>query len=310
MQRSRIVKAIFIGGCDRSGTTMLASMLGVSNQVLVTPESQFKIDLLETPKEILQSNYLWRLKIWGLPAGAVKDLFWDSEKSGKAMMAELLTEYAGKHNHAPDFKYWVDHTPANLKSFMPLVKHYERAKFIHMVRDGRAVAASVIPLEWGPNNVWEAADWWLNKLSFGFAIQTLYPQKILMVKYEDLVASPEMELERICNFTGIEYSEEMITGGGYNVPKYTRKQHRLVGKKPDTDRILDWKSTLTPGEIEIFEFKAHGMLELLGYQCVYTRPKTPSRFKRFRMWISANVLQVYKKLIRKGRIRLSNMEWS
>ena len=75
----------------------------------------------------------------------------DTDKSGKAMMAEVLKAYAGSLNHHLDFKYWVDHTPVNLKFFMHLVKHYERAKFIHIVRDGRAVASSVIPLEWGPN---------------------------------------------------------------------------------------------------------------------------------------------------------------
>ena len=37
---------IFIGGCPRSGTTMLASMLGCASDTIVTPESHFKEQLL------------------------------------------------------------------------------------------------------------------------------------------------------------------------------------------------------------------------------------------------------------------------
>ena len=36
-------KSIFIGGCDRSGTTMLGSMLGMGTGCVTTPESFFKM---------------------------------------------------------------------------------------------------------------------------------------------------------------------------------------------------------------------------------------------------------------------------
>ena len=35
-------KLVFIGGCPRSGTTMLGAMLGSASQHIATPESQFK----------------------------------------------------------------------------------------------------------------------------------------------------------------------------------------------------------------------------------------------------------------------------
>ena len=42
------MKTIFIGGCARSGTTLLGAMLGVHKECLTTPESQFKFEALGT----------------------------------------------------------------------------------------------------------------------------------------------------------------------------------------------------------------------------------------------------------------------
>ncbi|MBD3360653.1 hypothetical protein GF366_02510, partial [Candidatus Peregrinibacteria bacterium] len=40
------MKYIFIGGCPRSGTTMLGSLLGAHPEALCIPESQFKTDVM------------------------------------------------------------------------------------------------------------------------------------------------------------------------------------------------------------------------------------------------------------------------
>ena len=40
------MKCIFIGGADRSGTTMLASLLSKIEKSVVTPESLFKNEVL------------------------------------------------------------------------------------------------------------------------------------------------------------------------------------------------------------------------------------------------------------------------
>ncbi len=41
---------VFIGGCDRSGTTLLGAMLGATPNAVVTPESPFKIKIIENIK--------------------------------------------------------------------------------------------------------------------------------------------------------------------------------------------------------------------------------------------------------------------
>ncbi len=204
---------------------------------------------------------------------------------------------------------WIDHTPANIRNVTKLVEHFGDAKFVHIVRDGRAVASSVLPLEWGPNNILDVADWWLGKLSFGLAACSVMPDKVRMIKYEALVEHPERELPSLCNFLGIAYSERMLTGQGFHVPGYTRRQHALVGRKPDISRLYDWREKLTAREVEMFEFKAGELLRLMGYVVAGGPLCRPSKSERFRLWLKHGHLNVLKKkIMRRMRVRLGKGE--
>jgi Sulfotransferase family len=60
--------------------------------------------------------------------------------------------------------WWVDHTPTNLRFARLLTAWFPEARFIHIVRDpGRA--ASVMPLNWGPNTITEAALFWKRRMA-------------------------------------------------------------------------------------------------------------------------------------------------
>ncbi len=269
------MRPIFIGGCDRSGTTMLGAMLGAGSGNLCTPESQFIVKVHE--KAALKgrgndSAFLaralvdhWRFKIWGLDVAPEEAV----SAAGKGSFRDLVEWVVGRYGEkagrsAPEV--WIDHTPWNLRYGLLLDKLFPEGKFIHIVRDGRGVASSVIPLDWGPNNVRDAAHWWLEKLSYGLAAESsLGTGRILRVHYEKLLQDPEGELQRICAFAGIEYQPEMCRGE-FNVPGYTARQHRLVGKAPDKGRAEGWVDSLSGREVEVFEMIAGQMLGYLGYR--------------------------------------------
>ena len=68
-----IKRAIFIGGCVRSGTTLRGAMLGAPADCAGVPESQFKAQLLKDPRLVtpesihaVLANH-WRFKLWDLP---------------------------------------------------------------------------------------------------------------------------------------------------------------------------------------------------------------------------------------------------
>ncbi len=270
------MKLVFIGGAQRSGTTMLGSMFGAHSSCICIPESQFTIDAykrLANKKDVvtmgdiftLVRNHL-RFRYWGLDVGqdipaeiaSYQDLF--------LWLVQRYAEKAGK----PAAGLCVDHTPLNIKNADILFDLFPRAKMIHLVRDGRAVSASIMPLDWGPNTIDRSASSWKKKIQRGLRVEASYgSERVKRVRYEDIVLDPENTIKELCTFLDISFEPAMIQGGEFRVPVYTAKQHQLVGKEPATDRIEAWKNSLTAREVELFENIAGDTLLQLGYPVLY-----------------------------------------
>ncbi|MFV1966843.1 MAG: sulfotransferase [Pirellulaceae bacterium] len=306
---------IFIGGCSRSGTTLLGSMLGAHPRAITTPESPFKIHPLVaryrhhgcrlTRKDIELLIDDWFLAIWRLSLDPHKLMAEIDPPTPRAVVTWLVTAYAERQGKR-QFETWVDHTPANIRYVKTLQEHFPGARFIHLVRDGRAVAASVMKLDWGPNTPKEAAQWWTSYVAYGLAAEhALSDQQILRVRYEDLLAEPVETLERITAFCGIDFDEDMLTACGFRVPEYTARQHRLVGQPLCRERIDAWKSELREREIDIFEYYTGEALAYLGYPLAFDRlAGPPSTYEKLSMEFRETTLRCWNKCrfaIRKRR---------
>lgn len=269
------LRPVFIGGCPRSGTTLLGAMLVAHPDCLATPESQFKTDLLGAwergdlsgGQEAI-SAYLakhWRFRLWGIdpPQGVRSGV--PSERALVETVQQAVQEYGRKVDRA-NARNWVDHTPANLRWAAQLGELFPGAKFIHLVRDARAVAASVLPLDWGPNTPMAAARWWLSELSHGLLAERAQPASgCLRVRYEDLVLEPEETLRGIADFLEFETLPSMTDTDGFMPPRYTQPQHEKVGQPIDSSRVDAWRQTLKPRQIEQLEYFLGDVLQALGY---------------------------------------------
>jgi hypothetical protein len=178
-----------------------------------------------------------------------------------------IVEQYGHRVGKPQPAIWVDHTPANILNADFLFDLYPGAKLLHLVRDGRAVAASVIKLDWGPNRVDKAAAWWASRLAYGFAAELQHgPERVMRVCYEELVSDPVGTLQAVCNFLELDYHEEMVGGVGFQIPAFSSQGHALVGSRPDRSRIMAWQSELSPRQIEIIESIVGDLLHDLEYE--------------------------------------------
>jgi hypothetical protein len=155
-----------------------------------------------------------------------------------------------------------------------------------LIRDGRAVGASVLPLHWGPSNILEAAASWSRQVAAGLAAETssIFEGRIRRVCYESLVSDPLTTVAGLCEFCEIGFEESMIDGKGFSVPRHAQDQHWLVGTTPQVSRADNWKLRLSARQIEIFEAEAGGLLQLLGYATDYW-PRAAAR-TRYEAWLS------------------------
>lgn len=273
------MRPIFIGGCGRSGTTLLGAMLGSHPRYLATPEAKFNIAAytyclqqrsaydIPTALEAIQTHWSYRL------LGLDLDLAAWMRQTPNASYGDLIrwiVAHYGCRVGKPDPSVWIDHTPGSILHTRLLLELYPDAKILHLVRDARAVAASVVRMDWGPNTVDRATHWWIHKLAHGFAAELDHgPERILRVHYEDLVRDPAHTLRHICAFLDIDYHDEMVNGSGFHVPVFASQGHTLVGSRPDASRSEAWRSELSPRQIEIIESIAGTLLRYLGYPMIY-----------------------------------------
>lgn len=304
------VKTVFIGGCPRSGTTMLGSILGSANGCIATPESQFKQTIPVSlngrweegmrKKEFyaaLKKNF--RFKLWGIavPETSLPDVL--SVDDYRKALVSLVDAYARKENKN-QWQCWIDHTPLNIQKPLILLKTFPEAKFIHLVRDPRAVAASILPLDWGPHSALDAAHFWAQRISFGQALESAHPDKCIRVYYEDILTSPEKTIRRVCDFCGIEFEENMLQGRDFRIPDYTKKQHRLVGSIPDAHRLNAWQGVLDIWQVAVIEVIVGDLMELMGYK-KYFSDNVPHR--SFPRKIAQKLKTIYPYLNKKIHFR-------
>ena len=100
---------------------------------------------------------------------------------------------------------------------------FPTARFVHLIRDGRAVAYSLTRVDWWEDGVvwwygdtprrwrerggdpWElAAIHWVRELaSIGEGLGAVAPERQLELRYEELVAEPVAVLRRVAGFAGL-----------------------------------------------------------------------------------------------------------
>jgi hypothetical protein len=286
---------------------MLGSLLGAAHGVVAIPEAQFVADLApsdpqrrEKLADILgRFERHYRFRIWNHDLG-------NDRPAGKGTHADavrwLVTHYAAAQGRA-GISHWVDHQPGHVREMERLAAHFPGLRTIHMVRDGRAVAASILPLDWGPNQIHSAANFWAQRVAMGLALRHyLGEERWHQVRYEDLVTDPHRELSRICAFLGLEYDPSMADGQGFAVPRFTRGQHALVGQRPDRTRLDGWRDVLLPRQVEIFEALVGPLLTYLGYPRDHDCARLPSIAEKMRLtaadqWLALANRRTFRKRV-------------
>ncbi|MDQ3103060.1 MAG: sulfotransferase [Actinomycetota bacterium] len=115
-----------------------------------------------------------------------------------------------------------------------VVDLFPSARFIHVIRDGRDVVASLVQMRHPGGDPWtsfeEAHYVWNSHVTYArdFAINAS-PGTVLEVRYEELVADDLLLAERMCDFLGLECHSK--------VAQFCEEQQR--GRTPLSDPTRD-----------------------------------------------------------------------
>jgi hypothetical protein len=279
-------RPLFFVSAGRSGTTLLRSMLVAGGEIAIPPETQTVhvaarrfstlqhlgwADLSRLIIALFESHrnfHIWQVNlneayqsVTNMPA---------AERSLARIVDHIYLAYA--HQQFPEATKWGDQSPIHTFYWPWILRVFPRARFIHMVRDGRDAIASMY--ERGKHlkrgmSLEEATYRWTTSIDRVLALQEhLGEGEVLEVRYEDLVREPEGTLANICAFSGLEFKNEMLEF--WRLPSTLEHRyheyHRNIAKPVFTDSIGKWTERLSPSEQEYVLDASSKWLRLLGYQ--------------------------------------------
>ncbi len=161
-------------------------------------------------------------------------------------------------------KIWGDKTPSYITQ-VPLIKSiFPEARFIHIIRDVRDYSLSM-NTAWGKNMV-RATDRWVDGINIFRQNIEDYGEKIMELRYEDLLDNPAKDLHRICAFLGLKFDNRMLElGTPCENLGATQKKKEIV--KNNKQKFL---TEMTSKQRKSIECIAKPLLKEYGYQVNYT----------------------------------------
>jgi len=253
---------IFIGGSGRCGTTLMRTMLNSHSRIHCGPERK-----LITSISAFRNQWVINLQQYLSDSGVSVNAL------DEATAAFIETLMKSTSDGSPRI---AEKTPTVLLHAKFISSSFPRAKFIHLIRDARAVVASLLRQDWMDVNtgkplefcesVEAATQYWIDMVVAIRSECSEMGESYLEVRYEDLVLDSKVVSNTVLAFLGEPWEDGLL--------EHHQHQHELpesesssndVMRPVYTGAVYRWKDDLTPEQIATIESMAGPLLRELGY---------------------------------------------
>jgi len=282
---ARTTEPFFLVGSERSGTTLLRLMLSHHPRVSCAPEFEFLVDRIgedgrfpdvERYRHYLATNRVFR------PHGLLVDAALDYPELARSFLAQFAAREE-KEVHGATCHHAFHHLP----------EIWPGARFVHLLRDGRDVARSCIGMGWA-GNVWYGVQRWIDAQAAWNRLTDRIPEeRLLEVRYEDLILRPQETLEGVCRFLGVEFD-----------PAVFDYAETSTYDRPDPSLVAQWRRKLSADELALLEARIGPMLRTRGYVDSGVPPARVTAWRRVGLYLDN---RLYGFRFRSGRYGLKNV---
>ena len=277
-------QVFFVVGVAKSGTTWLQKVLDGHPSVSCNGEGHFCDNLLpllrdatEKYRAILQERNQRMYK----GDGGYPLLNGDHLNS---LFAFAVAMVLGEQSRGKSVLSIGEKTPGHIRYMTQLSELFPRAKFLHIVRDGRDVVVSgwlhnlrvdekETRKSFGDFSVYvrHVAGIWNRQIHMARAFAAAHPERYLEFNYEELHRDPNPIIERIFRFIGVDSSPAVVelslqAGAFEQLSRGRKRGEEDLGSHYRKGVVGDWKSHFDQASINIFMQQAGALLRELGYE--------------------------------------------
>ena len=272
----------FILCTERTGSSLLCLMLNLHPEIISPSEEPFALYLYPKYHKIVtwtDENIASYVEDFFLLAEKNMDLYFTQRAIFHAELLankNLLTYerivkisylnfYDSDQKNKSSVRVIVDKQIKYVYHLDKIQHLFPSAKFLLLVRDVRdnIVSKSIRKLNWNKHPFFLASIW-----KGAYARMLALPEnKRLILKFDDLIQSPESALKKTCSFLSLEFSSSMLNTEGVFEnyidsqkekldPAFTEKLlafHSGIRSPLDSKKIGQYKDLLTPKDLKVIE---------------------------------------------------------
>jgi hypothetical protein len=304
---------VFIVGMNGSGTTMLldslcrhSALYGFPRETRLIPHLirvSGQYEPLSDPANFVRLwKYVTGLAQFRLANGGVPQPLPPDWQTCSRNLAGLLNMLLLKFAQPTGKTRWCEKSPQYAHHMLALLRLFPGARFVHVIRDGRDCARSF-------HRRWQRSPEltitrWKQLLQHARAQRNALGTRYLEVRFEELTASPEVWMKRICEFLELPFEAAVLESS---------RPYLSSSRKTGSLQINSgqWRAHFSVRRVRRLESIAGRLLAEHGYATSLPEADLTPGIWRQRGWKAADALRQQLREIRlKLRGRIARPWWS
>jgi len=201
-------RPLFIVGAVRSGTTLTRDLLRRVPNFICPEETHFFrwSEPFRTPHSYhpYRNNQLLKKhrEMDGVGAEDFEKLL-NQSRTKAELQRNYITALARAKGITTPYR-WFDKTPQNVYGAALIAQELPRARFLNLVRHPLNVVASLrLGRQVKIPDIFGACNYWVEAVQIMATLETAFPDRVLTIRYEDLVGDVPGAMARILDHAGV-----------------------------------------------------------------------------------------------------------
>jgi hypothetical protein len=267
---------ILVTGADRSGTTLLYTLLASHPRIMMVRRTNLwrwfdgKFGDLADRANLEQCLEMMmryeRLSVLDLDPPSIVAEFETGEPTYGRLFETLFSQQASRL----DYPRWGDKSLHTELAADRVFSEWPHARMIQVIRDPRDRYASVLGrADPETNRNASIVARWIRSTRAALRNRDRYPDRYLVLRYEDLVADPETRTREVCRFVGEEFDPVMMEMRGGDLRSMEGSNSSFDPVPPgviSTRSVGRYASALSPRTVSYVETLCGPLMESFGYE--------------------------------------------